>query len=121
MTGRNQNTRGGRYGGRGQRNAGHMVRKASIGKSPKFHPFSRGQTPDCTFEEVNRALVISLGKKGLESPDDICEAIKQLKTYDFEAEEPEFEESQVVGASAKKLDQDRLNMKYTRAMKKWGS
>ena len=119
MPGRNQSTKGGRSDGRGHRNTNQNQRKASSARLQKFHPFSRGQNPDYTFEEVNRALVISLGKKGLESPDDICQAIKQLKVYDFEAEEPQYESSQLTGAAAKKTDQERLNMEFTRALKKW--
>ena len=94
MPGRFQNTgrgSGGRNGGRGNSHQGGRGNGAlnnkkngkNVPKEKKFHPLTRGNTPEYSFEEVKKALVNKMSTMKMD-----CISVKDMKMFDIKAKEP---------------------------------
>ena len=99
MTGRNQGAgrgsggrNGGRRNGNGGRGNGANTRNSTkpVVKEKKFHPLTRGKTPDYSFEEVKKSLIIKMSTMKMEHINDIIESVTELKLMDIEAVKPEL-------------------------------
>ena len=101
MGGRNQNTgrgsggrnagRGNANGGRGNGSFGNKNRNGSnTKKEKKFHPLTRGKTPDFSFVEVKKELITNLSNVKMDHINDVIISVSELKLIDLKKAEPKL-------------------------------
>ena len=93
MPGRFQNTgrgSGGRFGGRGNGQQGRGNGSPNHGgnnnktngktrtKEKKFHPLTRGKTPEYSFEEVKKSLIVKMSTMKMDHINDMIESVKDM-------------------------------------------
>ncbi|CAJ1945715.1 unnamed protein product [Cylindrotheca closterium] len=98
MSGQFQNTgRGsnGRNAGRGrlqqgQGNGQYNGNKSGNGsqKEKKFHPLTRGNIPEFSFDEVKKTLVIKMSTMKMDHIDDMIQSVQTLSLFDIESVKP---------------------------------
>src|SRR6056300_1475608 len=57
-------------------------------KEKKFHPLTRGKTPEYSFEEVKKSLLIKLATMKMDHIDDMIQSVKKMELFDIDGEEP---------------------------------
>lgn len=126
---RRSRVNGGR-GGRGpvrqsQRQGSTAVttnKKKDDKKLKKFHPLSRGKTPEFSFEEVKKELIKALELSTLEKADDIIGSVRNMKMIDLDSIKPVQAVSQLTGdanKAAMDAENDRFRETFRYDIKKW--
>src|SRR5210317_2249428 len=92
MGGRFQGTgrgSGGRGNGRATSQAGRGFSKINNKpsgknglKEKKFHPLTRGKTPEYSFEEVKKSLLNKLATMKMDHIDDMIQSVKKMELFD---------------------------------------
>src|SRR5210317_1130087 len=98
MAGRFQGTgrgSGGRGNGRASSQAGRGFSRTNNKpngknglKEKKLHPLTRGKTPEYSFEEVKKSLLIKLATMKMDHIDDMIQSVKKMELFDIDGEEP---------------------------------
>ncbi|CAJ1953772.1 unnamed protein product [Cylindrotheca closterium] len=98
MSGRFQNTghgSNGRNAGRnrsqqGQGNGQYNGNKSGNGspKEKKFHPLTRGNIPEFSFDEVKKTLGIKMSTMKMDHIDDMIQGARTLKLFNIESVKP---------------------------------
>ena len=119
MGGRFQNTgrgSGARNGGRGNGHQGRGNQSNNGAKNTKtngkngqrekkFHPLTRGKTPEHSFDEVKKSLIVKISTMKMDHINDMIESVKDMKLFDIKAKEPKL----VLITDASDPDKDTKN------------
>ena len=57
-------------------------------KQKKFHPLSRGKTPDYSFEEVKKALIDKMSTMKMDYIDDMITSVRDMSLVEIDTLEP---------------------------------
>src|SRR5210317_1533895 len=57
-------------------------------KEKKFHPLTRGKTPEYSFKEVKKSLLFKLATMKMDHIDDMIQSVKKMELFDIDGEEP---------------------------------
>src|SRR5210317_698261 len=81
---------GGKYNGKGNsqqgKNNGNNNNKQNgkfVPKEKKFHPLTRGKTPEYSFDEVKKNLIIKLATMKMDHIDDMIQSVKKMELFDI--------------------------------------
>ena len=95
-TGRTNAGGNGRNAGRGNSNNNTGRRGNGSGnksgkkeqKDKKFHPLSRGKTPEYSFEDVKKSLIIKMSAMKMDYIDDMIVSVRDMQLLDLKTKEP---------------------------------
>ena len=118
--GRNGRTNGHRNG---SNNAANSSKKKDDNnkKYKKFHPLTKGKSPEHSFDDVKKELVKTLELSDMDKADDIIDSVRNMTLLDLDALRPNL----VPSVAATRAEREREDVILTEAhrydMKKWDS
>ena len=129
MGGRFQGTgrgSGGRGNGRASSHAGRGFSRTNNKpsgknglKEKKFHPLTRGKTPEYSFEEVKKSLLIKDATMKIDHIDDMIQSVKKMELFDIDGEEPTLQLVNDPNAPDRDARNQEICADYTVNRKEW--